>query len=96
MLFGRMKLIVVELNTGAELDAMECAELVDGTDHSSGRGRWMERSHDGRRKYEPGVRGSGKGGAGEQRGQNLSWDCERGRTAQSAHERRGRVDEDEP
>jgi len=41
-------------------------------DHSSGRGRWMERSHDRRRKYEPEVRGSGKAAAGEQRGQNLS------------------------
>jgi hypothetical protein len=36
-----MKLVVVELNTGAELDATECAEvagakLVGGTDLSGG------------------------------------------------------------
>jgi hypothetical protein len=54
-----MKLIVVELNTSAELDDTECAEvasaeLIDDTDHSSGHGRWMERSHDGRREYERG------------------------------------------
>jgi hypothetical protein len=47
-----MELIVVEIDTGAELDATECAEvagaeLVAGIDLGSGRGRWMERSHDG-------------------------------------------------
>jgi hypothetical protein len=46
------------LGTGTELDATECAELVGGTDLGSGRGRWMKRSYDGRRKYGRGARGS--------------------------------------
>jgi hypothetical protein len=51
------------LGTGMELDATKCAEvasveLVGGTDLGSGRGRWMERSCDGRREYGRGTRGS--------------------------------------
>jgi hypothetical protein len=46
-----MEVVVVELDTDAELDAIECAELVGGTDLGSGRSRWMERSRDGRREY---------------------------------------------
>jgi hypothetical protein len=50
-----MELVVVERDTGMELDATECvevagAELGGGTDLSSGRGRWMERIHDRRRE----------------------------------------------
>jgi hypothetical protein len=51
-----MEVVVVELDTDADLDAMECAEvagtkLVGGTDLGSGRGRWMKRNRDGRREY---------------------------------------------
>ena len=46
----------MELDTGMELDATEYAEVAGaelggGTDLGSGRGRWMERSCDGRREY---------------------------------------------
>jgi hypothetical protein len=66
-----MELVVVERDTGVELDATECAEvagpeLVDGTDLSSGRGRWMERIHDGRHEY-------GRSGAGERLGWGWHW-----------------------
>jgi hypothetical protein len=54
----------VELDTGAELDGTECAEvtgaeLIVGMDLGSGRNRWMERSLDWRSEYEQGARGSG-------------------------------------
>jgi hypothetical protein len=66
-----MVLVVVKLDTSEELDAMECvevagAELVNGTDLSSSRGRWMECSRDRRHEYKQGARGSGGGGVGEQ------------------------------
>jgi hypothetical protein len=56
LLLGRMELVVVELNAGLELDAMEYAEVVgaeldSGTDLGSGRSRRME------------ARGTGGGGA---------------------------------
>jgi hypothetical protein len=80
-----MELVVVEFDTGTELDATECAKLVGGTDLGSGRSRWMEHSRNGRREYGQGTRGSGGGSAGErlgrgQRGQNSSCDREQGRT----------------
>jgi hypothetical protein len=42
-----MELVIIELDTGVELDATECvevdgAELVDGTNLGNGRGRWIE------------------------------------------------------
>jgi hypothetical protein len=51
------------LGTGTELDATECAEVAGvelggGTDLGRDRGRWMERSCDGRREYGRGARGS--------------------------------------
>ena len=50
----------MELDTGAELDATECAEvagaeLISVTNLDSGRDRWMEHSRDGRREYERGC-----------------------------------------
>jgi hypothetical protein len=49
----------VELDTGAELDATECAEvtgaeLFAGMDLGSGCNRWMERSLDWRSEYGQG------------------------------------------
>jgi hypothetical protein len=60
-----MELVVVELDTNAELDATECAEVV-GAELGNGHGRWMERNSDGRHEYGQGARGSGGGGADEQ------------------------------
>ena len=50
-----MELVLVELDTGAELDVTECAkiagaELGGGTDLGRGKSRRMERSRDGRRE----------------------------------------------
>jgi hypothetical protein len=50
-----MELVIVELDAGAELNAMECAkvagaELIGGTDLGSGCGRWMERGRDEKRE----------------------------------------------
>jgi hypothetical protein len=69
-----MELVVVKLNTGAELDATECvevagAELVGSMDLGSG--------HDGK------GGGLGRAGAGMRREQNPSCDRERGCTTQS-------------
>jgi hypothetical protein len=77
-----MELVVIELDTSAELDATECA-VVAGAELGNGHDRWMERSNDGRREYGQGARGSGGGGADEQRMQNPSCDCKRECTAQS-------------
>jgi hypothetical protein len=57
LLLGRMELVVVELNAGLELDAMEYAEVAgaeldSGTDLGSGHSRRME------------ARDTGGGGAG--------------------------------
>jgi hypothetical protein len=75
-----MKHVIVEFDTGAELDATECAEvvgaeLVGGTDRGSDHGRWMERNRDERCEYAQG------GSTDEQLRQNPSCDRERGRTA---------------
>jgi hypothetical protein len=59
-----MELIVVELDTGAEFNSTECAEvasaeLVSGTNFDSSCCRWMERSHNGRREFVRGSSGRG-------------------------------------
>jgi hypothetical protein len=94
-----MELAIVELDTGAEFDATECAEvdgveLVGGTNLGGGRGMWMERGRDRRHKY--GARGArlGGGSASERLGQNPSWNLEPHNIER--RERCGRVDEDEP
>jgi hypothetical protein len=51
-----MELVLVELNTGAELDATESAEvagakIVGYMDLGSGRGKRMERGRNGRREF---------------------------------------------
>jgi hypothetical protein len=59
----------VEFDAGAELDAMECSEvvgakIVGGTDLSSGRGRQMEYGRDGRHEFGVwAVPASGIGGS---------------------------------
>jgi len=75
-----MELVLVELDTGAELDVTECAkiagaELGGGTDLGSGCGRWMGRSRDRRRERAGGgggkvcrQRGGGGGGGTAQSG----------------------------
>jgi hypothetical protein len=60
-----MELVVVELDTDVELNSIECAEvasaeLVSGTNFDSSCGRWIERSHSGRREFVRGARGSGR------------------------------------
>jgi hypothetical protein len=60
-----MELAIVELDTGAKLDATECAEvagveLVGGTNLDGGRGTWMERGRNGRHKYGAGGTRSGE------------------------------------
>jgi hypothetical protein len=71
-----MELVLVEHNAGVELDATEYAEvigaeLVGSTELGSGRGRQMERGHDGRRESRRWANGAGGPGTGEQRRQSL-------------------------
>jgi hypothetical protein len=73
-----MELVVIELDTSAELDATKCAEvtsaeLVSATDLNSGRDRWWS-------VVATGDASMDGGGAGEQRGQNPSCDHKRDRT----------------
>jgi hypothetical protein len=91
-----MKLIVVEIDTSAELDDTECAEvavrssLTARTTAMAVVGGWSAATTEG--ASTSGARGSGKaapasgsggGDAGEQSGQNPSCDRERGCTAYS-------------
>ena len=72
LLLGRMELVVVELDTGAELIAMECAELagaelIDGTYLGSGAtGGWSIAAMGDANTGRAGRGGSGGSGAGEQ------------------------------
>jgi hypothetical protein len=68
-----MELVLVELDTSAELHVTECAEVVDaeligGTDLGSGRGKRMECGRDGRRESGRLAGNAGRGGADERRG----------------------------
>jgi hypothetical protein len=53
LLLGRMELIVVELDAGAELNAIEHAEVLGGS-----RVRQMERGRDGRRESQGEAHGA--------------------------------------
>jgi len=101
LLLRQMELVLVELDTGAELDVTECAkiagaELGGGTDLGSGCGRWMGRSRDRRRERAGGGVCSGGCGADERHGRICPSTVTGGAHNTERCEQRGRVDKDEP